>query len=130
MISDSALLVRDHLVTLPKVTALVGDQVFEVGDAPDGPGSWGILAAEIDGGYSESLVLRTPLVQVTAFSADRSWSRRVTGAVIDTLGAFCGWMGSVWVVSTYQAEAETREAIGGVYRWAYSADFALKYQGV
>lgn len=105
----------------------MADHGYTVNDAPDGAQAWGFQVIEVDPDFAEGLVMRRPLVQVTAFSIDRAWNRKLAAAVLGSIGQYAGWMGSVWVSTVYESEGETSEQIAGVNRWAYSIDLYVRY---
>jgi hypothetical protein len=125
---DAAELVRDYLLTVPAVTAEVGDHLYIIEDAPDGPNAWGVQCVEVDADRESQMHLRIALVQVTAFGIDRGWNRRVVGIVLESLARFRGYMGTTWVTVSHENETETNEAIGAVHRWAYNVNLTLRYR--
>ena len=128
MCDDSAVMLRDYLLTVAAVTDEVGDHVYTDGNAPDGPQVFGVLCDEIDANRESREHMRVALVQVTVFSTDKQWNRQVAGVVLSHLKRFAGYMGTTWVTVSHENETETTEQIGAVYRWAYAVDLTLRYK--
>lgn len=128
MCDDAGTILRDYLLTLTDVTDKTGDHVYGRGEGPDGPQVWGVLCEEVDASRSAHLEIRTALVQVTVFSADRQWNRTVAGIIVANIGSFAGFMGTTWLTVSHENEIETSEQIGAVYRWAYAIDVTLRHK--